>query len=179
MTEVAGDPWPPQIPQSATTTTNAIPLIGYEARPPQLEPNGWLTVQLLELRHPPCCSCCLAPTQSLRAYACGPLAKVPIPVCEKCNRFYKGERAWILFVAGAVGAAAGIGSAMALSLPAEGGAVLTLIASAAALVVGAYIASIRTVPARFSRFSATQNTVRIRFRNPAYAHARLEAGRVV
>jgi hypothetical protein len=77
------------------------------------------------------------------------------------------------------GAAIGIFGAIALALPHSGGVILTLISTAAALAVGVYIASVRTAPAHFSRFSAAQNTVRIRFRNPAYVHALLEGGRVV
>lgn len=136
-------------------------------------------MQLLDLRHPPRCSCCLGHTQSLRKYRCGPLATVPIPLCDKCRKYYKGEQAWILFVAGAVGAAVGIFGAIALALPNIGGCILTLISTAAALAVGVYVASVRTAPARFSGFSAAHNTVRIRFRNPAYVHALLEGGRVV
>ncbi|HEY2588447.1 MAG TPA: hypothetical protein VGI81_22085, partial [Tepidisphaeraceae bacterium] len=54
-TDVAGDPWTPQLSPSApteNTTTTARPLIAYEAKPPQLQPGGWVTVQLLDLRHP-------------------------------------------------------------------------------------------------------------------------------
>ena len=156
----------------------AMPLLDYESNPPELEPGGWLTVQLLALRHPPLCSCCLAPTESSCRYRCGSLATVPIPLCDRCSKFYKGEKRWILLVAGTIGAIAGLFCAVALSLSTAGGLVLTPITTAAALIVGGYVASGQAGPASFSSYSASRNTLRIRFHNPAYVRVLLHAGRV-
>lgn len=153
--------------------------LAYESKPLRVEPGGWVTVQLLSYRSPPRCSCCMDPTQSVRTYNCGRLAKVQLPLCEKCYDYYKGERIWINLVAGLGGAAVGMVAAFATGITDGSVIALTALTSAIGLLAGFYIAARRSVPAQFSRFSPALNTVRIRFRNPAFIHAVLEAGRVV
>jgi hypothetical protein len=165
-------------PQPVLAATTSAPTLAYESQPLQLEPGGWVTVQLMKLRHPPCC-CCLGQTHALRTYTCGPLAKVQLPVCEKCVAFYKGEQTWINLVAAVAGAALGVVAAFVWSASSLGFFALLAIGCTIGLLVGLCVSAKRAAPAGFSRFSAELNTVRIRFRNQAYVRALLAAGQIV
>jgi hypothetical protein len=155
-------------------------MLSYESQPAQLEPGGWVTVQLLRLRPPPRCCCCLEQTRTLRPYKCGRLANVQLPLCQKCATYYKGEQTWVVLVSALIATVLGVAAAWVV--PNRSIAILLVLAGVGCvigLVGGLGIAIKWAAPAGFSRFSPELNTVRIRFRNPAYLRAVLEAGQVV
>lgn len=167
-------------PLAPVTSADADPkTLAYESKPLQVEPGGWVTVQLLNYRNPSRCSCCMRATQSLRIYKCGRLASVQLPLCEQCRAYYKGEKLWICAVAILAGAAVGLIGAIALDAVDGRGVALMAISCAIALLGGLWIAVRRAAPAQFSRFSPSLNTVRIRFRNRCFLNAVLESGRLV
>src|SRR5439155_17835843 len=61
--------------------------IGYETRPPEVEPGGWITVQLLNPPVPQLCCYCLNPTGRIAMHNYGgTLVKMPVRICKSCTR---------------------------------------------------------------------------------------------
>lgn len=165
--------------QSAQQSARAQ--LGYEVTPPQVEPGGWLTVQLMNMT-PPCqCCVCLNHTETLHPVAYSKLVKVPLRICDRC--LSQSRRATMLCQAGIVATGLVLGLICGLLLSRSEN-FLVIVLTFTGFVAGILAAGLLTrwlVPAAasFSRFSPDKNTIRIRFRNRAYLHSFSENGRLV
>jgi hypothetical protein len=162
--------------------------------PTELDPTGRLTVPLFRLTFPPVCCDCGQPTGlSMSLYAepfgsrlAGLAARegrpltVDIPVCEVCQHRLRAQvhRGGTLGMA----AGAGLGAIAALALTGVQGALLlpALIGGLAGggllgFLIGTTAADRR--PVRVGRYSPSQGTVSLSFRNPDYAALVVEAMR--
>jgi len=141
--------------------------LAYERRLPHLEPGGWLTVQLLRLRHPDQCCSCLQPTTASQGFR--PHIRLRIPFCRSCQRRLL-KRTVLLIIAGIV--AGGLIPAVLVALATNGNDPATAFAAAAGLVagglIGLWLRNALYRPVSYSRFDEQRNTLRFRFRNPAY-----------
>lgn len=156
------------------------PKLPYERKRRELEPGGRITVQLSHFRCPPLCCKCLAATTETYKLRITRLAHTSVPFCPNCRRRALHSRiafyaAWILFCAG-------IGFLLPVFLGAKFDInISTLVAflfGVLAMVAGALLSFRFPGPVQFSRFRHDLNTVRLRFRNPAYALMVIEQGQL-
>jgi hypothetical protein len=157
---------------------------------PTVDPSGWLTVSLTRLTFPPrCCDCGAATRDTLRCpvaprgdwllsqltATAARVLELPVPACLDCQqriRRREGRAGALGLTVGGVLAAGGLASSpAAVSLP------LALLAAAvgalAGFLVGTWLGRDRPVALR--RYSATEGTLSLRFRNADYAQALLDA----
>ena len=148
-------------------------------QPTDVSADGWLTVQLLGLRHPPLCCKCSASTPSIHEFPLNSReGKLPVRICDNCNRSCKRRQTWgtlvVALVGGGACAAGGYYISQSITRDSEwlagtigGGAAGTIFCAIIATII------IRRIvrPVRFRRFSAVRNTVELKFRNRGYAEA--------
>jgi hypothetical protein len=160
---------------------NRDPKLPYERKRRELEPGGWITVQLLaHFRCPPLCCKCLSSTSETHTVRITKLARVSVPHCRDCRR--RALRSRVLFYAVVMLFSA----VMGFFVPAFCGAkfdagfstFIAIIFGVLALITGALLSFRYPGPVRFSRFRHDLNTVRLRFRNPAYARLIIEQGQL-
>jgi hypothetical protein len=146
------------------------------SHPPHFSRNGWVTVQLLGLTHPLICCDCGTPTATEQKFGLGSRkAEMTVRICNGCHRRYKRRRAWGALLATLGGAAAAAGltfmlvkddtDRLAATIGAGVGGAL-VVALSAGLIIYRFLR-----PVRARGYSAVFNTVRLKFRNPAYGPA--------
>jgi hypothetical protein len=146
------------------------------SHPPHLSSDGWVTVQVLGLTHPLICCDCGTPTTTEQKFGLGSRkAEMTVRICNGCHRRYKRRRAWGALLATLGGAAAAAGltfvlvkddtDRLAAMIGAGVGGALVLGLSAG-LIIYRFLR-----PVRARGYSAVFNTVRLKFRNPAYGPA--------
>jgi hypothetical protein len=151
-----------------------------------------MTVSLTALKFPPiCCNCGVSADQVWSLWAgfrhvetLGGLAyyrekiSVRVPICGPCLREVEQQQRRGRQVGTRIGLAVGVFGTL-LVLPWRPanlvqvfflGALATGIVTLAGLIMGA-VAADRRLPVRAARYSASKNTVALRFRRPAYADA--------
>jgi hypothetical protein len=145
--------------------------LAYQRMPAEVEPGGWVTVQLLDMPVPGECCMCLNPTPDAIAMKKGQLTAVPVKVCPAC-RAALNRRRWrwalgtaALFAAGAVACALTPNFRWGV----QGTAIFAGIVAFVGLLPGLIIGEVMSHPARLGRFDGRLNTLRIRFRNRDYA----------
>jgi hypothetical protein len=157
---------------------------------PALDPSGWLTVSLTRLTFPPRCCDCNAETGDVLScpvaprgdYLLGVLSgrvrelDVPVPVCANCQERMRRRQGR----AGLVGMAVGALAAGLLTLP------LSLLAFPLGLLalstggLAGFLAGTRLGrerPVALRGYSPADGTLALRFRNPEYTQAVLDASR--
>src|SRR5688572_27980292 len=133
-------------------------------------PDGWVMVQLLTMPLPPECSVCLMETDQVATFNKSELVQVPLRICPDCYAAYKRTRAsWIVGGIGALALPALVISMLMPEVDLAGQVITTVIAAVVGGIGGAITGNDRGAPAKFGAFDSTLNTLRIRFRNPAYA----------
>jgi hypothetical protein len=141
----------------------------YQARPPEVEPGGWVTVQLALWPVPRACCSCLRETDRIKQIPAAGQMKLPVRLCRPCGRIYGTKSAIWMFIGFLIGGAAAYFWATTWRRIDEvtpwivGG-----IAGLLALAIAAVIANSFARPVRFSRFNGQLNTIRVRFINPDY-----------
>lgn len=159
---------------------NRNPKLPYERKRRELEPGGWITVQLAHFRCPPLCCKCLSATSEVHKLRITRLAQASVPFCADCRRRAMHSR--VMFYATVILVCAGAGFLLPLLCRAKFdiniSALIAIIFGVLALIVGALLSFRFPGPVRFSRFRHDLNTVRLRFRNPAYASLVIEQGQL-
>lgn len=153
---------------------------------------GWFTVHLTHLAFPPRCCSCLAETRDGMNFYADPSfdwgmrifvpqtrgGEVSIPVCEACQGEIRRRQQRVssaMIPVGAFVAAAGAAFLAWLAQLRDWQSLLLVGLGAGAagglagFMLGAFLG--RQLPAQLRRFSPTQGTVSIRFRNPQYGAA--------
>lgn len=169
-------PGAPAEPRAVEPIYASSSTLSYQRSVPGVSPDGWSTVQLLRMRLPAVCASCLQTTQTSIKYRLSRhLADVPVPMCLACHKVAKKARIkWALI--------GGLGAAAVVTLPllaitetgpgAVGGPIVFgVIAFLVAGWISYTIVDRRYRPVRFRRFAPSQNTIDIRFKNPAFAAA--------
>jgi len=144
----------------------------YQRIPPEVEPGGWVTVQLLEMPMPAECCACLMPTHEVMAFKKGELVQVPLKLCRPCQAVYRRRRrAWMLWTVPVCAGAAFLFTLMpdvAKEFGAAGAYIFIGIMALVGLLLGAVLGNTFAPPARLGRFDGRLNTLRIRFKNREY-----------
>jgi hypothetical protein len=159
---------------------------------PQPDAAGWFTVHLTHLSFPPRCCSCLAETRDVMNFYADPSfdwgmrlivqqgrgSVIQIPVCEACQseiRRWQNQVSTAMMPLGALVAVAGAISLAWLAQIREWQSLLLLgLGVGAAGALAGFLLGVplgRQLPAQLRRFSPTQGTVSIRFRNPDYGAA--------
>ena len=146
--------------------------LAYPRTPPEVEPGGWVTVQLLDMPVPAECCMCLSATLDTLALKKNDLVVVPVKVCAECRSALKGRRwRWALGTV-MVCAAAAFGFTLLPDVARQMGTPLNYIFTGGiafvALIIGLVSGEKFAKPAKLGRFDSHLNTLRIRFNNRDY-----------
>lgn len=159
---------------------NRDPKLPYERKRRELEPGGWITVQLANFRCPPSCCKCLSSTSETHTVRITRLARMTVPHCRDCKR--RALRSRVLLYAVMILSCAGMGFFVPVFFGAKFDAgfstFIAIIFGVLALIASALLSFRYPGPVQFSRFRHDLNTVRLRFRNPAYAGLIIEQGQL-
>ena len=151
--------------------------IAYERRPPEVEPGGWITVQLLHPPLPQLCCYCLNPTNTISLYNYGgTLVKMPVRICKPCTRrFWMMRFGWTI-VALVVSLAVAYGATLlAGRMKDDERIAYTVAGGIIGTIVGLVIAVKIAAPVTLGRFNSSLNTIRVRFKNRNYVSTFLAA----
>jgi len=146
--------------------------LSYQHMPPEIEPGGWVTVQLALWPVPATCCSCLGQTQQVRMYTATATnsMKLPVRLCDQCRKFYRTKSlVWMLI--GFIICGAGAFFWVASSGRKDDEVVAWLVGGFAGLLgvgIAAALAHSFARPVGFSRFNGPLNTVRVRFKNSDY-----------
>lgn len=167
-------------PPTPSSGFNRDPKLPYERKRRELEPGGWITVQLARFRCPPLCCKCLSPTSETHTVRITRLARMSVPYCRDCRR--RALRSRVLFYAVVMLFCAGMGFFVPVfcgaKFDAGFAAFIAIVFAVLALIASALLSFRYPGPVQFSRFRHDLNTVRLRFRNPAYAGPIIEQGQL-
>lgn len=156
------------------------PKLPYERKRRELEPGGWITVQLARFQCPQRCCKCLSATSETHKLRITRLAQASVPFCADCRR--QAMRSRIIFYSIVILVCVGAGFLLPLLCGAKFdiniSTLIAIVFGVLALIAGALLSFRLPGPVRFSRFRHDLNTVRLRFRNPAYAPLVIEQGQL-
>jgi hypothetical protein len=142
----------------------------YQRRPPEIEPGGWITVQLLEIPQPTQCCSCLEETSVMREFKPATLVEIPMRVCHSCWKAYRSKQVFWTIGATLLTAAIVYGLTMLdNSMKENERVIISSIAALFGLLAGLGLATKLGAPVTFSGFNKQLNTIRIKFKNRDFA----------
>ena len=150
--------------------------LAYQNAPPEIEPGGWVTVQIALWPVPRVCCSCLQETQPVKQYTARGQLKFPLRVCSTCAQRYRWRSVLLVTIPIVLLAASGaISMLMQPKVDAGMPLALGLCGGIAGLIIGLILAARLGRPLRFSRFNGPLNTIRVRFKNSDYLPIFMEA----
>lgn len=161
---------PGQMDDRMQTDSDPDGVLSYARMPPEIEPGGWTTIQLLNPPLPMACCGCLQQTHRTEIFKPRQLVEVPMRCCAACKS--RSRKILWLWIAGCTLLPAAAMYCYTLTwrkqeIEAQIG--LMVLVGIFGCIFGVLLGKLLGDPVRFGGFDSTLNTIRVKFRNPNYA----------
>jgi len=161
-------------PPPLVSPSNAL---SHEQVNPLIESGGWVTVQLAKAQYPLHCCSCLTGTTTLKQFNCAQLSRIAIPMCKACDKQRIANQTFTI-ISGLVWGGC-LPYLLCLFVQWMSNPVVWTPLGAGIGLVTALCMRGRANPVKFSCFNSDLNTIRLRFRNPAYLQMLIDHGKLV
>jgi hypothetical protein len=133
-----------------------------------IEPGGWITVQMQGLTFPRICCRCLGATTELHSFPTLHQIRAPVRLCSDCNRVAQRRYRRSLLLMTLLGVVCAVPGLWTDAEPIVRWIAFPFVGGALGYTLGAVLVNRHLNPVTIGKFDSVRNTLRLRFRNPAY-----------